>query len=613
MKKSLKSFLFILSLLLLSGSFVLSGDTSIPLIERLASPEFEGRGVGTAGLDKARDLLVSELANAGFTPGFLKAQQKDAPPVRSYTQDFRVFVGNDVGPANSLERDGGGVLKLSDDFVPLAYSKSGSVRKAQLVFAGFGISLRSGGEAVYDDYEGIDVQGKIVLVLLGDPAAGSQSSVFRNPAYYQYSTPMYKVQNAELHGAAGVILVRDPLSVPGEGEAPLKFQSRQGGGATSDLLAVQIRLSAAERLAGRSFLELQKRIADTQKPASFVMDGSYAVSVELSRHLGSVQNVAALIPGTDPALANEYYVIGAHYDHLGYGGDSSMDPNGIGKVHPGADDNASGVQAVMDLAKRIKAGGANKHPVLALFFSAEEIGLLGSKEFTDNLPIPENAKVVGMINLDMVGRLKDNKLSVLALKSAKEFDSVVENANRDSGFDLIKADSGFGSSDHASFLQLKIPALFFTTGAHEDYHRPTDTADKINGEGLRRVEDFAFAVFGMLDNMGHAPTYDPDSEDSTLPSRPGRGYGVYFGSIPEFSQGGDIQGVLLQGVKVGSPAEKAGLLSGDIVTGLGEIKVKNLYDLVFALRFYRPNEEVLVTWTRAGQPMQAKVILLARE
>ncbi len=576
------------------------------LLERLARPEMEGRGVGTAGLAKARDLIVSEIEKRGWKPGFA-VKGRDWAVTESYLQPFRVFIGNHLGAGNRL---GSGLVQR--DFIPLAFSKSGSVASAELVFAGFGISLRNAGDAVYDDYAGLDVKGKIVVVMLGDPATGAKNSVFRNPAFYQYSMPAYKVRNAELHGAAGIVLVRDPLSLPAGAEPELRFLGHQGGGVNDDILAVQAKNAFVEHVLGVSLRTLQEKIALEQKPASFFSGSKIPMAVDLVRDLGDVQNIAAYIEGSDPVLKNEVIVIGAHYDHLGYGGDSSLDPNGIGKVHPGADDNASGDQAVLLLGEKIAKAHTNKRSVLLMFFSAEEIGLLGSDNFVQNLALRDGQKIVMMLNLDMVGRLNENKLSVLALKSGKEFRSLVEDTNKEFGFDLVTADSGFGSSDHASFLKMKIPSLFLTTGAHEDYHRPSDTADKINWDGLLRVDDFAYSIWQKIDGMANAPTYDPSSEDEISKPRD-HGYGVYFGSIPEFAQGEDVVGVLLQGTLKDSPAEKAGLKQGDIITAFGEITIRNLYDLVFALRYYRPNDEVTVVWTRNGVKMEAKVTVLARD
>lgn len=599
--------------LLLIGLVALASSASAPvgapegsLLERISQASFEGRGVGTEGLSRARELLVAELKRQGLEPGF-DVKDRQGGVQRSFTQPFRVFVGNKLGPGNRLTgaREG--------EFIPVAFSKSGAVENRPLVFVGFGISLRgSGSSVIYDDYEGLDVKDKIVVALLGDPAIGAAESVFRNPAYYHYSQPLYKVQNAEMHGAAGIILVKDPLSWQAGVEPPLRFQARQGGGAVSGLLAVQAKSRLVEELLGASLRSLQEEIARKQKPVSFVAEKPANLAVDMTRELGDVENVGAWIPGKDPSVAHEVVVIGAHYDHLGFGGDSSMDPNGVGHVHPGADDNASGVEGVMQIATRIAREGANRRSVLALFFSAEEVGLVGSAKFVEALPLPEGAKIVAMINLDMIGRLQDNKLSALALKSGKEFDALIENTNAAFGFHLLKGDSGFGSSDHASFLAAKIPSLFFTTGAHQDYHRPSDTSEKIMWDGLLRVASFAHAVWGRIDGAAAAPTYDPASEETNQPPRQGRGYGVYFGSVPEFEQG-EREGVLLQGVRPGSPAERAGLRAGDVLVALGEIKIKNLSDMVFALRYYRPNEEVVVAWIRNGERQEGRTILLARE
>ncbi|MCM2323307.1 MAG: M20/M25/M40 family metallo-hydrolase [Oligoflexia bacterium] len=614
--KARSAVLGLISALLLTSTvtpalgFPIAGS-GVSLLEQLASPEFEGRGVGTQGLGKARDLLATELALAGLMPGFSIVDRGGAETGRSFTRSFPVFTGNELGANNGFAGS------TAAEFVPLSFSRSGSVENTETVFVGYGISFRGEEGFAYDDYEGLDVRGRIVIVMLGDPSLGNRGSVFRNPAYYHYSTPMYKVQNAELHGAAGIVLVRDALSLNGALEPALRFQGRQGGGATLAILAGQARIELVERLLGRSVSELQAGIAREQKPGSFIVlsgeePARLDLAVDLKRQVGNVENVTALLPGTDPALASEYVVIGAHYDHLGYGGDSSMDPAGVGRVHPGADDNASGVQAVIEMAARIRALGGNRRPVLFAFFTAEEIGLLGSKNWVESLPLPQGARAAFMLNLDMVGRMQGRKLSVLATASAGEFKPLLEEVRRDFDLELQTADSGFGSSDHASFLRAQVPALFFTTGAHEDYHRPSDTADKINHEGLRAVEDFAFAVWRALDARTEAPVFDPASQEGDQPSRPGRGYGVYFGSVPEFEQS-EVPGVLLSGVRAGSPAEQAGLQKGDILTGLGEIEIRSINDLVFALRFYRPNDEVEVRWLRLGVPMKAMTVLRSRD
>ncbi|MCO5144213.1 MAG: M20/M25/M40 family metallo-hydrolase [Oligoflexia bacterium] len=571
-------------------------NTILELVE-LSSPKYEGRGVGTQGLNLARDFLIERLRQSQRPPAFVSS---DGHP--SYRQDFRLFIGNELGGGNSFEDTS------QPDFYPYAFSRSGQVN-APVVFAGFGISVRGDSDFVYDDYEGLDVEGKIVVVLHGDPGTGNSQSRFRNPAYYHYSSPIYKAINAERHGAKAIVFVRDPISVdyPGQEEPDLKFSPRQGGGVVNPILAGQLKLKYAEDFLQINLLHWQKEVARTQRPKSISVSKNAELKVSLVRRLGDASNIGAIIEGSDPELKKEVVVIGAHYDHLGYGGDSSLD-NQENVIHPGADDNASGVQAVLNLARRIKN---NQRTVLILFFSAEEVGLLGSKAFTESMPLTEGSKIVAMLNLDMVGRMRGQDLSVLALRSGKEFPKIISQVNEKFGLHLILGDSGFGSSDHASFLSLKIPSIFFTTGAHEDYHRASDTAEKINAEGLSMVEDFVKDVFYTLDDSSKAPTYDSSIEEGETPPREGRGYGVYFGSIPEFEDSAN-QGVLLKGVKVNSPAEKAGLRGGDLLVGLGEIEIRNLQDFVFALRFYRPKEEVEVRWLRGSSLHKAKALLEAR-
>lgn len=565
----------------------------IRVLREISSPFYKGRGVGE-GLDLARDYLLKEMKNIGLEGSF---------PEGKYLQEFPVFKRNIMGKNNFL-----GDSRLEEDFIPLSFSISGKMEETPLVFAGFGISF----DGVYDDYAGIDVKGKIVIVLTGDPAIGSSESIFRDPAYYHYSQSIYKVQNALNHSASGIILVRNPLSFIGDEEAPLHFSERSGGGAVFDILAGMSTNAYINRfLKEESLLDIQKKIALTQKPRSFFLHELLPMGIELERELGNIQNIVGLLPGTDPNLKEEYIVVGAHYDHLGLGGESSREPGGgIGKVHHGADDNASGVDAILHIAKNIQ--GKNRRPVLFCLFTGEELGLLGSRHFVENLPLEEGSKIVAMLNLDMVGRMKSNRLIIMAQDSAHEFGELIGKSRKDIDIDLIKGPNNVASSDHAPFLRNRIPAVFFHTGVHSEYHRPSDTQDKIEVEGLKKVVSFSLNFLKELDSLEQGPTYNKDLEDEITPPRTGRGYGSYFGSIPSFEQSG-VEGVLLDGVKVDSPAAKVGLQKGDILTALGEIKIANLHNFVFALRFYRPKEEVLVDWIRDGVSMEGKVVLESRE
>ena len=576
-----------------SGSSSTAGESYIRILKEISSSPYKGRGVGE-GLDLARDYLVEEMKRVHLQGPFSEG---------SYLQEFPVFKKNIMGENNFL-----GNSQLSKEFIPLSFSISGVIAESPVVFVGFGISF----EDVYDDYAGVDVRGKIVIAFTGDPALGSSDSVFRNPEYYHYSQPIYKIQNALQHGASGIILVRNPLSFKGGEEPPLHFAERAGGGTVFDILAVMSTNASINRyLKKGTLLDIQKRIVADQRPMSFVLHRSLSMGVDLKRELGNIQNIVGFLPGTDPSVQHEYIVVGAHYDHIGLGGEASREiDNGIGKIHHGADDNASGVQALLHIAKNIR--GRNRRPFLFCLFTGEELGLLGSKYFMKNLPIGGDAKIISMLNLDMVGRMKNKRLIVMAQDSAHEFEQLLQNSQKDLDINLVKGPSNMANSDHAPFLRNRIPAVFFSTGVHHDYHRTSDTWDKIQIEGLKKVVEFSLHFLKAVDDLEEGPTYNKDLEDELAPPRTGRGYGSYFGSIPSFEQA-EVEGVLLEGVKPNSPAAKLGLQEGDILTAMGEIKINNLHDFVFALRFYRPKEAVLVRWNRRGIPMKGSTVLESRD
>ncbi len=592
---SLTRKLFLALTIALTLAFAPAGVT---LIDELSSPEYEGRGMGTQGLEKARNRLVQEVER-------LKLQ----PPNESYTQEFQAFAGSVMVPPSEENPKPtnyfSSITAESAGFMPQSYSLSRNLGSRELVFVGYGITFL--GE--YDDY-GVDVKDKIVIAMTGDPGIGNKDSLFRNPEHFFYSTALYKVQNAAQHGAVGIVLVQNPIELGGEEEPAFIFHSRGGSGAVFDIVSGRLSLDHANKLLETKKLEaLQETINTTQKPQSFSLGKKATMGVRLIHQVGTVANVVALIPGTNPKLQTEYIVLGAHYDHLGYGEESSLEKDGKGKIHFGADDNASGVQMVINLAKKI-ANDKLQRPHLIALFSAEEVGLLGSQAFVNNPPVVEGGKVIAMFNFDMVGRMRENKLIVFGETSAHEFPEMGKKIRH--SLTLSSNKNIWGSSDHASFLRAKIPALFFTTGPHDDYHRSTDTAEKINYEGMKKIEAFAYQYIKQVDAAQSPPTYNEEENFiDPAPQRGGRGYGAYFGSIPDFHTRGD-DGVLLQGVKRDSPAEKAGLQKNDILVGIGEIKIRNLHEFVFALRFYRPNEKITVHWTRDGKAMSSETVLGTR-
>lgn len=594
-RKSLGIVAFLLmEAVLFSGAYAAT-EPARTLIDDLSAPAFAGRSAGSAGLAAARDRIIAELKSLGIGSGIADG---------SYLQKFSYFSGHSLGAENSLSE------ASAPDFVPYAFSSSGKANALPLVFAGYGISAQESGKSIYDDYRGLEVKGKAVVVFLGDPGIGNEKSFFRDPKNYFYSSLQHKAETALHRGAKAIFFVRGPQELAGALEPPLKFSEHIGSGAKLDILAMRVSGAWAEKMLEKKLAELQEKISISQKPSSFSTKKKIDLSVDIKREVGELQNIIALVPGSDARRSKEFFLIGAHYDHLGMGGENSREPGDAEKLHPGADDNASGVFAVIQLAKQLKQSGKNRRAILVVFFSGEEIGLAGSRFFVENAPIPNDGRLLAAFNFDMVGRMQQNRLNLIAAKSAAELPVLLQNANRKLKLDLAFGDSGFGSSDHFAFLEKSIPAVFFTTGAHEDYHRASDTAEKIDYSGISKIVDLAALSLIRLDQFESTPHFSAAVLDTRDSSRSGHGYGAYFGTIPDFTE--TNEGVLLKGVKVNSPAEKAGLKEKDLLTGLGDVKIRNLYDFVYALRFYRAGDELGVTWLREGKPMEAKAKLEVR-
>jgi len=322
------------------------------------------------------------------------------------------------------------------------------------------------------------------------------------------------------------------------------------------------------------------------------------------------QNVVAILKGTDPDLSSRYIVIGAHFDHLGRSTQFAMDPMAGDAIRNGADDNASGTAAVLQLARMLSISKP-RHSVIFVNFSGEEEGLLGSQYFVDNSPVPLDS-VVAMINFDMVGRLKDDKLFVYGTGTATELPMLVDSANLRivPALKIQGGGDGFGSSDHSSFYAKNIPVLHFFTDTHEDYHRATDDVEKINAAGEARVVNLAFDMIEALDTRPARLSFIR----STRPSRMGpssSGSQVYLGSVPDMSAGA-VPGLRLTGVRAGSPAEKGGLLAGDVIVEFGGAKVIDLQSYSDALYAHKPGDVVHVVFLRDGKKMETDVTLGTR-
>jgi hypothetical protein len=304
------------------------------------------------------------------------------------------------------------------------------------------------------------------------------------------------------------------------------------------------------------------------------------------------KNVIGILPGRDPVLRNQTVILGAHYDHLGLGGFGSLDPDSTGRVHNGADDNASGVAGLIQVAARLAASPPAR-TVVFIAFSGEELGLLGSAHYVKE-PIYPLAGTLAMVNLDMVGRLRNGRLIVYGARTAREFPALLDSLNWYAGFDLKAQGDGYGPSDQSSFYAAKKPVLHLFTDLHEDYHRTTDDWQKVNLDGLKRVADFTLGLVTALANR-HAPLTFQDLIASA-PHQPANspvatpGYGAYLGTVPDMA--GAPGGVRLVGVRAGSPAEKAGLRGDDIITRIGSTETPDLQAMTDALRSHHPGDTV---------------------
>jgi hypothetical protein len=573
-------------------------------VKALAAPDMEGRGAGTKGIERAAHLLEQRYQSLGLDPA----------GTQGFFQPFTVTTGAKLVAQNDLQEDVAGkkkILKLNDDFVPFSFSSSGEA-DAPAVFAGYGASANEFG---YDDYVGVDVQGKIVVLLRYEPAGFAAKS--GNQGLTQHAALITKAINARNHGAKAVVVVNGKL---GDGEEDLmtRFGSVSGP-ENAGILLVQVKNKVAQdwfAAAGKSLAAVQNQINASSKPASFAFPGTLHLSMDV--HIdtlhATVSNVLAYLPGASlPGKTDEYVIVGAHYDHLGYGNADSLAPSQIGQIHPGADDNASGTSGVLELARLFAPlKGRLPRGILFMSFAGEELGLLGSADWVKQPTHPLD-KAVAMVNMDMIGRIKDEKVYVGGVGTGSTFQSILTAAQKNSPFHFDYSAGGYAASDHTSFVARKIPVLFFFSGLHSDYHKPSDTWDKINAPDAARLLDFIAGVITQLDTAAERPkfiTVAADDPHSGVTGG-GGGYGPWFGSIPDFGQ--SENGVRFSDIQPGSPAAKAGLKAGDVLVDFAGKPIRNLYDFTDALRRSKVGEVVEVTVLRDAKPLKASVKLEQRK
>ncbi len=598
-----------LGMLWAAGAWAFTADINpqryLEDVRYLASNKMKGRASGSPELEKAAAYIARQFREFGLQP----------VDGKSYYQAFQVTTNARLGGENrfAFEESGKtGTLKFQEDFIPFNFSAAGDLA-GSVVFAGYGITAP---EYNYDDYAGLDVKGKIVLLLRHEPQEFDEKSVFSGKVYTQHAQFSSKASNAKMHGALGVILINDRPSHPGESDDLEPFAAAVGP-ADAGIPFVQIKAAAAETWfadAGKNLDDLVAAIDRDLKPRSFAFPDSLRVRahLDIERLVKTVHNVAGYLPGA----TDEYIVIGAHYDHLGMGEQFSMAPSQAGKaIHPGADDNASGTAGVIELARWFSRQPKQKRGILFLTFAGEELGLLGSSFYVNHPDFPLK-QAVAMINMDMIGRIREGKVYIGGVGTGTHMREFVQQAASKYHLNIDYSDTtGYGSSDHTSFTAKQIPVLFFFSGLHGDYHKPSDTWDKIDAPDAAQLLSLVADVSDELRESAERPMFvrvqEPVHGGAIAgSSSAGSGYGPWFGSVPDFGQ--TANGVKFADIQPGSPAEKAGFKAGDVLVEFDGKPIHNLYDFTYALRAKKPGDEVLVRVLRGSSPVEAKVVLTKR-
>lgn len=550
----------------------------------LAADAREGRGIGTKGLDQSADYIADQFNSIGLTPAF------DG----YYFQTFDMGWGVKLGASNSLTL-GATKLDTASGLMPLGFSAAATVT-GTVVFAGYGIIAT---EYSYDDFANIDATGKIVLCLTGEPGEFDSTSKFEGLNYTPHSALRAKVGNAKLKGAVAMLVVEGPIYAGKETEI-LEPPRADEPYVDCGIPALRITRAALAKLFPKFDLEtIQKLIDSKTEPRSVDVDASpVTISTNLTRKTVHVKNVAGIIPGDTSVI-----VVGAHYDHLGYGQSGSLDPK-PGKIHNGADDNASGTSSIIEIARLLKSKPVHE-TVFVCAFTGEEVGLVGSGHLVKDFP-GGFSRVRMMINLDMVGRVRENKLTILGCKTATELDSLVTASEKGIDLNVTCKGDGYGPSDNMSFYMANKPVLFFFSGAHEDYHKSTDKVDKINFRDMVKVVHLADNVARVIDGYKPALTFIKTSE---APKESVGRLRSSLGSVPDFSQPDSLKGYLIGDAKPGGAAEKAGMTKGDLVIRMGKVSIGNIYDLMNALKIYAPGDTVDITYKHGNEQKQTKAVL----
>lgn len=577
----------LLLLLALAGQAEVSPERYKEHVKFLASDALKGRGNDQPELAKAARYVADRFKECGLEP--VKG---------GYFQKFSATIGSSAGTRNRL-----GSYTPEKDFQPLGISDSGTF-SGEVVFAGYGITAE---EYHYDDYQGLEAKGKIVLVLRHEPQENDEKSVFLGKEFTRHADIVQKALNARAHGAAAMLLVNDPMNHGDDGDPFIPVDSQMGPEQLG-MLALQVKRTVADALlasTGRKLLELQEAIDRDLSNQSRALRARLEGQADVTRKTRELENVMGLLSGRNSKHKDEVIILGAHYDHLGLGGQHSLAPNQTGQIHHGADDNASGTAGVIELACSLR-GAKLDRSVLFLAFAGEEMGLLGSAHYVKT-PVFPLEQTTAMINLDMIGRAKERKVYVGGVGTAQEFRGLVEEENKPVGLKLEFSNTGYDASDHTSFNSRQVPVLFFFSGLHADYHKPSDTWEKIDAASAADILRLAERIIKRLDGLEEKPLFVRVAEPARPAGGGGGGYGPYFGSIPDMGE--SVSGVRFADVRTGSPADLAGLKAGDVMVELGGKPIKNLYDFTFELRARKPGDKVSVTVVRGPEKLTVEVTL----
>lgn len=558
----------------------ISSDEIISHIKVLADDRLQGRRSGTPEGELAADYIRSQFRASGLS---LLGDQ-------GY-QTFEVLNALSAGPDNRLQN--AGWTADSRDFTPLAFSENQALQ-APLYFAGYGFAI-SGDSLNWQDIDAQAAAGKWVLILRDGPpkpAAGTDP-------FEPHRSLRKKAQNAKDAGAGGVLFVSGALQ---EQEDELLKLNADQGLTTIGIPVLHIRRSAADRLlrsSGMDLATLQGKLDSTRQPASLALDTVVDGQAEVVRQMGRTHNVVALLEGSDPLLKEEFVIIGAHYDHLGMGGPGSgtRRPDTVA-VHNGADDNASGVAGVLELAEKWAAGDRPRRSLVFVAFAAEEMGLLGSKYFVNN-PLVDMKRVQLMINLDMVGRLNEESraISVGGTGTAVGLAEMVQSRAQQHGLNPALSPEGYGPSDHASFYGKDISVLFFMTSISPEYHTPDDDAGLINGPGEKALLDLVFDISRDAADQPARLVYQEAGPKAQPAAQ--RRFKVTLGIMPDFTASG-VKGLRADAVMPDRPAARAGMKKGDIIVAMEGKPVSDIYEYMNRLAEFHVGQRISMEILRDG-------------